>query len=169
MQLEEGLDSGPVFAQERIRIAPTATSETLDNELAVLGARMVVAVLDGVASGKMKAAPQPEQGITYAAKLAREDGRVDWNKPAQYIERQIRALQPWPGCFFMLGEEPVKLLAAEVLTGKSAAPGILLDKDFTIACGEGALRLVTVQRAGKAPTDGAAFLRGARLSVGQKL
>ncbi|HUY69183.1 MAG TPA: methionyl-tRNA formyltransferase [Alphaproteobacteria bacterium] len=169
MQLEEGLDSGPMLLQEKIPVAPAATAETLDDELAVMGARMIVEALDGLAAGAITPKPQPQEGITYAAKLTREDGRIDWTKPAADIERQIRALQPWPGAFFMLGDESVKVLAAEMVAGAKGAAGTLLADDFTVACGKDALRLVTVQRAGKSATDGASFLRGARLAEGQIL
>jgi methionyl-tRNA formyltransferase len=106
--------------------------------------------------------------VTYAAKLTRDDGRIDWNKPAADIERQIRALQPWPGCFFMLKDEPIKILSAQIAK-KSSSPGTLLDGQFTIACANDALTLTKVQRPGKSATDGAAFLRGSRLTIGQTL
>ncbi|MDX2028810.1 MAG: methionyl-tRNA formyltransferase [Alphaproteobacteria bacterium] len=169
MQMAEGLDTGPMLLIEKMPITLHSTSGTLHDDLSRMGAKMIVQTLSDVASGKAKPIPQSESGVTYAAKLTREDGRIDWNKPAAEIERQIRALQPWPSCFFMLNGEPVKLLSAEIIKGKAAAPGTLLDEDFTVACGTDVLHLLTVQRAGKPPTDGASFLRGARLAAGHKL
>ncbi len=169
MQMDAGLDTGDILLGEKVSISPKATSMTLLAQLGELGAALTVKALAGRANGTLKATPQPSVGMTYAAKLTRGDGRIDWSKSAVEIERQVRALQPWPGCYFVLGKEQIKLLAAEVVSGKSGAPGTLLDGDFTVACGQGALRLVTVQRAGKGPTDGASFLRGARLPVGHRL
>lgn len=169
MQMAAGLDTGDILMRETVPILPTSTTPGLLNDLARRGANLVIRTLADLAKGTLKPKPQASEGVTYAAKLTREDGLVDWNKPAADIERQLRALQPWPGCFFMLHEEPVKLLKAEIVTGTRSAPGTLLDKNFTIACGKDALRLLIVQRAGKNPADGASFLRGLRLSIGSKL
>ena len=169
MQMDAGLDTGDVLLCEKNSIPPNATSPALLTQLGERGAVLTVKALAGRNDGTLKPTPQPKDGMTYAAKLTREDGRVDWNKPAAEVERQTRALQPWPGCFFMLGNEQIKLLAAEIVSDKSGTPGTLLGGDFTVACGQGALRLKTVQRGGKAVTDGASFLRGARLPAGQKL
>jgi methionyl-tRNA formyltransferase len=170
MQMDAGMDTGPMLMQERMPIAPDATAETLDDELEQLGARMIIAALDALAAHKLRAVPQPEIGVTYAAKLTREDGRIDWNKPATEIEQQIRALQPWPGSFFMLNNEPVKVLSATLTAGKEGIiPGTLLDDQFTVACSPGALRLTALQRPGKNATDGASLLRGLRLPAGSTL
>lgn len=168
MQMDAGLDTGAVLLSEAMPILPTDTAPLLLQKLTERGEGLTLQALAGKAAGTLQAVPQSLVGVTKAAKLTREDGRVDWARPAADIERQIRALQPWPGCFFMLGEEPIKLLQAEIVE-KSGAAGTLLADDFTVACGERALRLTSLQRAGKKPTDGASFLRGARLSVGQKL
>jgi methionyl-tRNA formyltransferase len=128
-----------------------------------------VQALDSLVKGSIQATPQPDTGVTYAAKLTREDGLIDWTKPATELERQIRALHPWPGSVFMLNHEPIKLLAATIMTEMAGTPGTLLDDHFTVACGEQALRLEQVQRAGKKPADGASFLRGHRLDPGHKL
>lgn len=168
MQLDDGIDTGPMLLRESILLSPAATAETLDAELAQVGARLIVRAVEDFAAGKIKAVPQPPDGVTYAAKLTREDGRVDWKKPAIEIEWQVRALQPWPGCFFMLGEEPVKILSAAAVAGTAAPPGTLLDALGTVACGSGALRLMTVQRPGKTATDAASFLRGLRLPPGHR-
>ncbi len=169
MQMAEGLDTGDMLALDRLPITDATTAQTLHDDLAAMGASLIVRALDGLATGAIRPVPQPAEGATYAAKLTREDGLIDWSKPAVEIERQIRALVPWPGCYFMLGDEPVKLLAASVIADQSGVSGTLLDDRFTVACGQGALRLLKVQRGGKSATDGAAFLRGSRLQIGQKL
>ena len=142
-------------------------ASSLHDDLAALGARMIVPALEGLAAGTLAAVPQPEEGVTYAAKLTREDGRLDWSRPADCVERQVRALTPWPGCWFDAANgERIKVLAAEPAAG-TGTPGTLLDDRLTVACADGAVRLVKVQRPGKAPVDGAAFLRGFALAVGQ--
>lgn len=163
MQMAAGLDTGDILMRETVPIAPKSTTPDLLTDLAKRGARLAVQTVEGLAKGALTPQPQASEGATYAAKLTREDGRIDWSKSAAEIERQIRALQPWPGTFFMLGDEPVKVLAAEIVSGKSDAPGTLLDDQFTVACGHDALRLLKVQRPGKSPTEGAAFLRGLKL------
>jgi len=169
MQMAAGLDTGDILVRETVPIAQGATTPDLLQDLGQRGAHLIVKALEGLAAGKMRPAPQPEQGAIYARKLTREDGRIDWAKPAVEIERQVRALKPWPGTFFMSGDEQIKVLATAVAAGQSGAPGTLLDEQFTVACGEGALRLISVQRGGKPATEGASFLRGARLLVGAKL
>ncbi len=114
------------------------------------------------------ATPQADDGITYAAKLTKQQGRLDWRRPAVELERLVRAFAPRPGAWFEAGGTAVKVLAADVVDGVGA-PGTLIGDEPTVACGAAALRLVTVQRAGKAPADGAAYLRGARLAVGTVL
>jgi methionyl-tRNA formyltransferase len=169
MQMAAGLDTGSILLREKVPITATSTARALLDDLAGRGATQTLRALQGLATGTLKATPQPTEGITTAAKLTKEDGRIDWSKSAEEIERQLRALQPWPGCFFMLGDEPIKLLKAKIVNGKSVAPGTLLDENFTVVCGRDALQLITVQRAGKGPTDGASFLRGARLLIGHQL
>ena len=169
MQMDAGLDTGAVLVREAMPITPTDTAPDLLAKLTERGAALTLQALTGRADGTLQPVPQPETGTTYAAKLTREDGRVDWNAPAAAIDRQIRALQPWPGCFFMLGDEVIKLLKAEIVEDVSGPAGTLLRDDFTVACGEGALRIVSLQRAGKKPIDGASFLRGARLATGCQL
>ena len=159
MQVEAGLDTGPMLLREAVPITATASAAALHDTLASLGARMIVTALDGVAAGRLHPETQPTEGVTYAAKLERDEGRLDWSRPAAELARRVRALTPWPGVWFERGAERIKVLAAEVVEG-SGAPGTLLDDRLTVACGEGALRLVTVQRAGRSATDGAAFLRG---------
>jgi methionyl-tRNA formyltransferase len=168
MQMDEGLDSGPVLACERLPMPPDATTPTLETDLAHRGARLLVEALDALAAGHARPRPQPSDGITYARKLGRDEGRIDWREPAVAIERRVRAFQPWPGAAFRLADGWIKVLESRLADG-SGAPGTLLDDRLTVACGEGALRLGRVQRAGRPPTDGAAFLRGARLAPGAVL
>ncbi len=174
MQMDEGLDTGPILLKEALAIGEETTAGSLHDDLAALGARLIVQALAELQAGRLEAQPQDESQATYAAKLSREEGRLDWRAPAAELARRVRALTPWPGAFAELPEPPggrLKVLAAEAVAGMGSgrAPGSLLDADFTVACGEGALRLREVQRAGKAPTGGAAFLRGARLAPGAVL
>lgn len=169
MQMAAGLDTGDVLLEKAIPITSDATSVSLLTELADIGASMTLQALEGLDKKTLKPRPQSEAGITYAAKLTKADGHIDWKKPAIEIDRQIRALQPWPGCFFLLHNEPVKVLAAELVPDKSGVPGTLLDEQFTVACGDQAIRLIRLQRSGKNATDGVSFLRGLRLPVGHIL
>ncbi len=170
MRMEAGLDTGPMLLKDSIPITSASTASSLHDALAEMGARLIVQALDLAAQGRLPETKQPEEGVTYAAKLTREDGAIDWTLPAAEIERQVRALNPWPGAFFKLGEETIKVLKAEPAPQNAASPpASLLDEDFTVACGAGALRLTLVQRAGKKPIDGASFLRGARLAKGERL
>jgi methionyl-tRNA formyltransferase len=162
MRMEEGLDTGPILLAEPWRIAPDATASSLRDDLAALGARLVLTALDQLEHLAPK--KQPEAGVTYAKKIARSEGRIDWRLPAAAIARQLRALD----CWFEAKGERIKLLAAEPEAGE-AAPGTVLDAAPTIACGAGALRLLELQRAGRAALDGAAFLRGFVLPQGTVL
>ena len=164
MQVDQGLDTGPMLLRQAIPIGAGATAGSLHDALAAAGARLIVEALDGVAAGRLVPVPQPADGVTYAAKLERDEGRLDWSMPAIELERRVRALNPWPGVWFEAAGERIKVLAAQVVPGLvpgvSAAPGTLLDDQLTLACGTDALRLVRVQRSGRGPVDGAAFLRG---------
>ena len=168
IRMAEGVDIGPVLLVERVPVPADATGGTLHDDLAVLGGRLIVAALDQATAGTLTATPQPEDGATYAAKLTKQQGRLDWHRPAIELERLVRAFAPRPGAWFEVGGTAVKVLAADVVDG-IGAPGTLIGDEPTVACGAAALRLVTVQRAGKAPADGAAYLRGARLAVGSVL
>ena len=129
---------------------------------------MVQALAD-LAQDKLHPVAQPDTGATNASKLTKEDGKIDWTKPAAEIECQLRALHPWPGCFFTLNGETIKLLGVSLITDKKGPAGTLLDDQFTVACGEQALRLTSLQRPGKTATDGASLLRGLRLPIGSQL
>jgi len=172
MQMDQGLDTGAILLSESSAITAEDTGGRLHDRLAGMGARLILTALDRLASGQLKPKPQPVEGATYAAKLTREEERLDWRRPASDLQRQVRAFSPSPAAWCDMAGERIKVLEAEALSGSgsgSAAPGTLLDDRLTIACGEGALRLLRVQRPGKAVMDSAAFLRGFRLSVGSLL
>jgi methionyl-tRNA formyltransferase len=170
MAVDEGLDSGPMLLDEAVPIGAQETAGTLHDKLAELGARLIVTALEGLAAGTLSARPQPEDGVTYAAKLQRGEGRLDWRRPAVELERAVRAFSPWPGAEFEANASRIKVLAAEVAAdAPGAAPGTVLDDRLTVACGDGALRLLRVQRAGKVALDAEAFLRGFELAPGTRL
>jgi methionyl-tRNA formyltransferase len=155
---------------ERIAIGADETAETLHDKLAALGAKLIGPALDGLAAGTLQARPQPADGVTYASKLTRAEARLDWNKSAAVLARQVRAFAPWPGAWFDHGQEQIKVLAAAPAPrAGSAAPGTVQDDALTVACGEGALRLLRLQRPGRAPMDAAALLRGFALPAGTRL
>jgi methionyl-tRNA formyltransferase len=164
MQMEAGLDTGPMLLQEAVPIAPTTTTATLHDVLAGLGARLILTALDTAATP----VAQPESGATYAGKLSRDDGRIDWTEPAVLIDRRVRAFDPWPGTFTTRDGAVLKILAARLAEG-SGEPGTVLDDHLLVACGEGAVRLTRVQLAGRAAMDADAFLRGHRLAAGVRL
>ena len=166
MQMEAGLDTGPVRLEESVEIGRKTAGELTD-ELAGLGARLMVQVLADLAGHPP--IPQAEAGVTYAAKIDKAEARIDWRQSAAQIERQVRAFNPAPGAFFEHGGERLKLLRAEVVDG-SGAPGAVLDGTLTIACGLGsALRPTLVQRAGRAPMTAAELLRGFAIPPGTQL
>ena len=170
MQMEEGLDTGPIWMQEALPIGSDATATTLSTELAVLGGRLMLAALDGVAEGALKPRAQPEEGVTYAQKLRREEGRLDWRLPSTDLERRVRALDPWPGAFFDSGSERIQVQAAIALPGPAGGvPGTVLDDRLSIACGEGVLRPLRLQRPGRASLEAQAFLRGLPIPPGTVL
>jgi methionyl-tRNA formyltransferase len=174
MQVDEGLDTGPILLQEAVPIGSRSTAQDLHDDLARLGADLMVEALKELDRGHLAPRPQPDRGATYAAKLGREESRLDWRLSAAALDRRVRAFSPWPGAVAALpgpkGPEAIKVLAVEALALRSeAAPGTLLDDGLTIACGEGALRLLRVQRPGKAPLETAAFLRGFPLAPGARL
>lgn len=166
-QMEPGLDTGPVVAMERVAIAPGTSAPDLHDALAALAARMIVPVVDAIAAGRTVAEPQPASGVTYAPKLEREHGCLDWRRPAAALERQLRALTPWPGCWTSYDGQCLRVLAGEVAAGEGES-GEVLDDRLTVACGEGALRLTRLQRPGGRPLPASAFLRGFDLPPGSR-
>ena len=175
MQMDEGLDTGPILAQRAVPIGARDTAASLHDTLAALGAEMIVSALEGLAAGTARPCPQPDEGATYAGKLSRAEARLDWRRPATELERQVRAFAPWPGANFTANGETIKVLAAEVESGEidsgssTAAPGTVLDERLTVACGDGALRPVRLQRGGRAACDADAFLRGFAIPAGTSL
>ena len=170
MRMDEGLDSGPIVLVESLPIAADATALTLHDGLAALGARLIVEALAGVEEGRLHAVPQPAQGVTYAAKLGSGESRLDWQRPVAEVERAVRAFNPWPGAWFEHEGQRIKVLTAETVPGVAgAAPGTALDDRLSVACGEGALRPRSVQRAGRAPATTEAFLRGYTVAPGTRL
>ncbi|HTS90866.1 MAG TPA: methionyl-tRNA formyltransferase [Stellaceae bacterium] len=169
MQMDAGLDTGPMLLKEAVPIGPKATAQELHDRLAALGASLVVRALAGLAAGTLAAVQQPAEGVTYAKKLAREEGRLDWRKTAAELERAVRALNPAPGVWLEHGGERIKVLAAEIVAAASGAPGTVLDAALTVACGSGALRLTRLQRPGRAPMEADALLRGFAIPAGTRL
>ena len=156
MQMDEGLDTGAMLLREAVPIGPRSTTPELYDTLAEIGGALVLRAM----AERPAPVPQPDDGATYAAKLSREDGRLDFRaRDAAALDRQVRALLPWPGSFATFGGEVLKVLEAEPVQG-SGEPGCVLDADFTVACAKGALRLRRVQRAGRPAMPGDAFLRG---------
>ena len=170
MQMDEGLDTGPILLQERLAIGPDDDAGILHDKLASLGARLILRALDGLATSALAAQPQPCAGITYAAKLTRDDEWLDWRRSAEDLARQVRALSPRPGAWFAIDDHRFKVLAAEYRPETyEVGPGAVLDDRLTIACGHGALRIARIQRSGRAPMSAEEFLRGYRMSRGTVL
>lgn len=169
MQMDAGLDTGPVLLQRRIPIAPDDDAGTLHDKLAALGAEAIVAALTDLAAGRARARAQPQTGVTYAAKVGKAETRLDWARPARDLERAVRAFRPAPGAFALLDGEPVKIWRAEVFDAQGE-PGTLrvLDGRLVAACGEQALAISELQRAGGRALGAAEFLRGWPLSPGAR-
>lgn len=168
MRMDEGLDTGPMLLKESAAIGPNTNAGRLHDTLAAIGARMIVEVLARLEAGPFEEVPQPEEGVTYAAKLDKAETRIDWSRPAAEVERRLRAFAPAPGAWFELDGERIRALAGTVVRG-SGLPGTALDDALTVACGEGAIRLEQVQRAGKGAMEAAAFLRGRAVPAGMVL
>lgn len=174
MQMDAGLDTGDMLSCQRIAIAPSDTTASLHDRLADLGASMVVDALAQLAQGPLPRSPQPNEGVTYAHKISKAEARIDWSQPAQVLERRVRALAPAPGAFTLLGDESIKVLACEFDSNQSNQDkrwGHILsvnDAGVTVACGQGALRLTRLQRAGGRPLEAREFLRGFPLEPGMQ-
>lgn len=177
MQMDAGLDTGAMLLRAAVPIGPDTTAAGLHDTLAEMGARLILRALDE----RPVPVPQPAEGATYAPKLTREDGRLDWSQPADALDRRVRALNPWPGTWTTLGTtlettfgtvpggEVLKVLAARPEPGEGD-PGAVLDDRLLVACGAGgALRLLRVQRPGRAPMDAEAMLRGHPVPAGTRL
>ncbi len=169
MRMEEGLDTGPVCAGERLAIGPDMTAGELHDRLAPLGADLMVRALAALERGSLSETPQPDEGATYARKIEKAETHIDWTGSAADVHNHIRGLSPWPGawCEMTLSDKPerVKVLRCEVADA-AGVPGTVLDDRLAIACGEGAVRLIELQRAGRKPMGADDFLRGAGLAAG---
>jgi methionyl-tRNA formyltransferase len=170
MQMDAGLDTGPILLCERVPIGPEANAGMLHDRLAELGAELMPRALDGLARGTLIPIPQPATGVTYAPKIDPAQARIDWRRPAAELDRLVRAMHPSPGAWFEAAGSRIKLLKARpVEEASEAPPSTVLDEAPTIACGAGALRLERLQRAGRAPVAADAFLRGFPLPPGTRL
>jgi len=168
MGMEAGLDTGPMYLTGRVPITDTTTATELHDALAEMGGALMVEALAGIAAGTLTPRPQPEEGVTYAAKLSRDEGRIDWQRPAAELDRMVRGLNPWPGVWFEHGGERIKVLAARPAAAGGAA-GTVVAGPLVVACGEGALEIERLQRPGKGPLEADAFLRGYPLEAGSCL
>ena len=167
MRMEEGLDTGPVAMAERLAIGADTTAGELHDALARLGADLMVRALGALERGTLQLTPQPEDGVIYAAKIDKAEARIDWTRPAREVLRHIHGLSPFPGAWAELENARVKILRCELAKG-TGVPGEVLDDHLTIACGEGAIRLIELQREGKARMQAADFLRGVPLKPDAK-
>jgi methionyl-tRNA formyltransferase len=166
MQMEAGLDTGPVLLRQSTPIAVGETTGQLHDRLSLMGAALIVEALDKLPG--LTPVVQPEDGVTYAAKIDKAEAAIDWSRPAEEIARQINGLSPFPGAWTLLEGERIKLLQAEVAEG-AGAPGVALDNAFTIAAGDGAVRVLSAQRAGKSVQAAEVFLRGQPIAAGTQL
>jgi methionyl-tRNA formyltransferase len=166
MQMEAGLDTGPVLLRDETMIAGK-TAGALTDELSAMGARLMVATLADLAAYPPE--PQPDAGVTYAAKIDKAEARIDLTQDAAAVERQVRAFNPVPGAFVEVGGERLKLLAVDPVDSPAAPPGTVLDDRLTIACGTGAVRPTLLQRAGRGAMQASELLRGFSIPVGTVL
>ena len=172
MQIDEGMDTGPVLLARKVPITADTTAGTLHDELAALGAEMMLKALAGLEAGTLKPLSQAADGVTHAGKLSRADGRLDWRRPAVELERQVRAFNPWPGVWVEHQGERIKVLAAAVEEGPAGLepePGTLMDDALGVATDAGVLRLVRVQRASRDPQDAETFILGYPMPAGTRL
>jgi len=173
MRMDEGLDTGPVCLTRRLPIGPDTTAGELHDQLAAQGAELMVEALAAIEQGALRCTPQPASGVTYAAKIGKEETRIDFTRAARAVHDHIRALSPVPGAWTEVAThggkpERLKVLRTALAEG-SGPPGTILGGDLTIACGEGALRILEVQRGGKRPMPAEDFLRGFPLRPGHPL
>lgn len=166
MKMEEGLDTGPILSSRKIQIKENDNAKILSERLSLVGSKLIVEVLDALS--EFKAYSQSAAGVTYARKIEKSETKIDWSLPAKTINRKIRALSPFPGAWTEINGERIKLLASKVIN-KENEPGMILDKGFSIACGQKAVEITEAQRPGKSAQKSDVFLRGFRLQEGSKL
>jgi len=172
MRMTEGLDEGPVVAARTLRIDALETAGTLHDRLATAGAELIVEALDDIAEGRAEATPQAEDGVTYAKKISPKFARLDWAKPGPVLDRKIRGLSPFPGAWFELPSEKGPVRVKALLSAFEEEPGeagVTLDDRLLVGTGEGAVRLLRVQREGKGPQEAEVFLRGNPVPAGTRL
>jgi methionyl-tRNA formyltransferase len=171
MKMDAGLDTGPVIALRPVAIADDDDAQTLHDKLAALGAEAIVAALAELAAGRAKSVPQPQAGVTYARKIGKDEAELDWSRPCADLERTVRALRPAPGARSWLRGGTIKLWRAACVA-QQGVPGSVLESGpagVLVACGEGALRVTELQRAGGTRLAAAEFLRGFPISRGERL
>jgi methionyl-tRNA formyltransferase len=169
MRMDEGLDTGDVAMIERVAIKEDMTAGELHDALAPLGADAMLRSLAALERGSLQFTPQPDTGVSYAEKIQKTETRIDWSQPWQAVHNHIRGLSPFPGAWFELADG-TRVRARRTARGEgSGAPGTVLDDKLTIACGDGAVRLVEVQRAGKQPMTAGDFLRGTAVAKDTRL
>jgi methionyl-tRNA formyltransferase len=171
MKMDAGLDTGDVAMAERIAISDAMTAADLHNALAPLGAGLMARAMDTLERGELQLIPQDDKGVTYAAKIEKAEARIDWHQAARKVVRHIHGLSPFPGAWCEMpieGQTRVKILRCELAEG-SGVPGELLDDHLTVACKEGAIRILELQRAGKQPMKAEEFLRGTPLKPAARL
>lgn len=175
MRMDEGLDTGPMLLAERTPISAADTAQSVHDRLAILGGRLIVSTLDALVARTIEPVAQPAEGVTYAHKLGKEEGVLDWRRPAAELERKVRAFHPWPGTWFEVptenGVERIKVLAAGLVLAAGAPGTVSVARDGfpVVACGIGGLKLVKLQRPGKSAQSADAFLRGFALAAGTVL
>ncbi|SSZ39795.1 methionyl-tRNA formyltransferase [Bartonella grahamii] len=169
MKMDEGLDTGPIALSRSIPITDNTTTAELLNKLSHIGAELMVETLSTLEKGQLKLTPQSEEGITYAAKIKKEETRIDWTKPAEFIHKHIRALSSSPGCWCNMNiggrEERVKILDSRLTTGPSLEIGRIEPDSLIVHCGQGRIEITSLQRSGGKVLDSATFLRGAHISA----
>jgi len=172
MRMTEGLDEGPILATQTLRIGPLDTAGTLHDRMAEAGAELLVRTLHALERGEARETPQASDGVTYAKKIRPREARIDWTRPGAEVDRKIRGLSPAPGAWFELPTDrgPVRVKALlSANEDADGAPGEVLDEALLVACGSGAVRLLRVQREGRAAQDAEAFLRGQSVAAGERL
>ncbi|OIQ28644.1 MAG: methionyl-tRNA formyltransferase [Alphaproteobacteria bacterium MedPE-SWcel] len=170
MQMEAGLDTGPVLMRREMEIGPEDTTALLHDRLSQTGAELIVEALAFLV--ELTPVPQPSEGVTYAAKIDKAEAEIDWSAPAAEVDRKIRGLSPFPGAWFSVDGQRIKVLASRLAPRPapgSGAPGTVLGDNLAVACGDGAVELLRLQRAGKGAQDREIFLRGFPLAAGTRL
>ncbi|MGV8948113.1 MAG: methionyl-tRNA formyltransferase [Candidatus Paracaedibacter sp.] len=169
MKMDVGLDTGPMLLKKSTLITPETTATSLHDVLSEMGGPLLLEALEAYSAGILNPTPQPTEGVTYAGKLTRDEGQIDWRQSAHVWMRKIQALTPWPSVWFDHEGTRLKVLSAEVIPNIKGISGTVLDDQLTIVCGEGALRIKTLQRPGGAALAVASFLRGYSIPVGTVL